>query len=188
MMHRLTRLRACGWVPVALFASIVLCTLAGRVLHAQRSNRVPPPAGSAVFDWQLFALNGERLTLQTFRGRVLVINHWATWCTPCLEELPSLSALRAAVPDTSVAFLLVTPQSRLPVTEFVRRRGITLPVYLEATPVPRIFGFEAVPTTWVLDRSGAIVLKRRGAMRWDTPEMIALLRTLLAEAAVDRPD
>ena len=165
----------------AALLALILTVWASVRAEAQGAGRTETAVGPADYDWPLLTLDGAQTSLQAFRGRVLVINHWATWCAPCLEELPSLAALRAAVPDTGVAFLLVTPQARGLVAEFVRRRRITLPVYLEARAAPSAFGLEAVPTTWVVDRRGRIVLKRRGAMRWDTAELVELLETLVAE-------
>lgn len=173
------RARVARAVAFAMLALLVIATVPFASAQPQ-GGKTQTDVGPADFDWPLLTLNGERTSLAAFRGKVLVINHWATWCLPCLEELPSLAALRAAVPDSSIAFLLVSPQDRRRVSEFVRRRGIALPVFLEADLTPRAFGLEAVPTTWVVDRTGEIVLKRRGAMRWDTPELITLLRTLAA--------
>ena len=137
--------------------------------------------GVADFSWRLLTLGGERLTLAAFRGRVIVINSWATWCEPCVAELRSLTALRNAVPDTGVVFVLIAPQQREPVRQFVTRRGLALPVYLETSRPPSVFRFEAVPTTWIIDRRGAIVFRHRGAARWDLPNTIAFLNFLRAQ-------
>ena len=110
---------------------------------------------------------------------MLIINSFATWCEPCVAELKSLEALREAVPDSALVFALVAPQTATPVAAFVRRRGLGLPVYLEASPAPAVYRFEAVPTTWIIDREGRIVLRQRGAIRWDTPAMRQRVRALL---------
>lgn len=133
--------------------------------------------------WSVLTLSGELRTLGSLRGRVIVINSWATWCEPCVAELGSLVALRQAIPDSALSFALIAPQRREPVLEFVRRRGLTLPVYLEASPAPAVYGFNAVPTTWIVDRAGRIVMRQRGARRWDTPATITLIRSLLADTA-----
>ena len=164
----------------------VVLTLAHVVVSAVCGAQAPDATaslqvfGQADFAWPLLTLRGERLSLSAFRGSVIVINSWATWCEPCVAELRSLAALRAAVPDTDVVFVLVAAQRREPVQQFVRRRGLSLPVYLEGAPVPSAFGFEAVPTTWIINRTGAIVLRHRGAARWDLPATIAFLSALRA--------
>ncbi len=135
----------------------------------------------ADFSWSMFSLSGVPVSLDAFRGRVVIVNSWATWCEPCVAELGSFAQLRNAVSDTGLVFVMVAPQRKEPVQAFVRRRRLTLPVFLERTPAPAVYRFEAVPTTWIIDRDGYIALRRRGAMRWDTPAMEAFVRTLLAQ-------
>lgn len=136
----------------------------------------------ADLDWSLLTLGGERRTLASFRGRVLIVNSWATWCEPCVAELQSLQALRAAVADTSLVFVLVAAQRREPVAAFVRRRSLQLPVYLEASPAPPVYRLDAVPTTWIIDRDGRIVLRHRGARNWNAPAMRDLVQRLVLQA------
>ncbi len=161
----------------------LLLPLATATIGAQ-----PMPAASENFPradlrWSVFTMNGDQRSLEAFRGRVVLINSWATWCEPCVAELRSLTALRTQVPDSGLVFALVAAQRREPVADFVRRRRLSLPVYLEASPAPAVYRFDAVPTTWIIDRAGRIVYRRRGAMRWDTPAVQALVTRLLAEPA-----
>jgi thiol-disulfide isomerase/thioredoxin len=135
--------------------------------------------------WPLLTLRGARTTLEAFRGRVIVINSWATWCEPCIAEMRSLHALRDSVPDPNVVFALIAPERRESVQRTVSRRALTLPVFLEAAPPPAVYRFSAVPTTWIIDRNGRIVLRHRGAARWDTAPMIALLRELAGASIRD---
>ncbi len=162
----------------ALRATLVACVLVTRA-RAQSALAVGDTLGRADFSWAMLSLTGERVTLEAFRGRVIVINSWATWCEPCVAELRTLAALRVAIPDTALAFVLIAPQQLPPVQSFVTRRALRLPVFLELSPAPAVFGFAAVPTTWIVDRTGRIVLRRRGAMRWDTPAMQQFVRRLL---------
>jgi thiol-disulfide isomerase/thioredoxin len=132
--------------------------------------------------WSMQTLDGSPVTLASFAGRVIIVNSWATWCEPCVAELQSFARLRSAIPDTGLVFVMVAPQAREPVASFVRRRSVTLPVYLERTPAPAVYRFEAVPTTWIIDRAGRIAFRHPGARRWDTPEIRRSVVALLAEA------
>lgn len=161
-----------------LALGLAVCAASG-IGHAQPAQAVRDSLERADLSWAIMSLNGERRTLESFRGRVILINSWATWCEPCVAELKSLTALRKAVPDSGLVFALVAAQQRAPVLSFVRRRALPLPVYLEMSAAPAVYRFEAVPTTWIIDREGRIVLRRRGAMRWDTPAIRALLLGLL---------
>lgn len=147
---------------------------------AQIPERAPEDAPSAELRWAVQTMQGQTVTLEQFRGRVLIVNAWATWCEPCVAELQSFAALRAAVPDSALVFAMVAAQRREPVAAFVRRRRLTLPVYLELSPAPRVYGFDAVPTTWIIDRAGRIAFRHRGAMRWDTDAVRTLVTNLLA--------
>ena len=131
------------------------------------------------FRWELRALDGTATTLEAFRGKVLFVNLWATWCPPCVAELASIQALADSLAgDADVAFLLVSPETARPVRRFVARRRITAPVYIEESRAPARFGAVALPTTVVIDRDGRIVLRRRGAADWDDPAVRAFLREL----------
>jgi thiol-disulfide isomerase/thioredoxin len=163
-----------------LVCALVL-VLAAVALPAQAADTVHAPAERADLSWAMLTLGGERITLERFRGRVLIVNSFATWCEPCVAELASLQALHATMNDTALVVAVVAPQSRAPVAGFVRRRKVTIPVYLEATPAPAVYRFEAVPTTWVIARDGRIAIRQRGAIRWDTPAVRRRIEALLAE-------
>lgn len=134
--------------------------------------------GRADFDWPLETLDGRRFSLEEFRGQVVVINAWATWCPPCVSELASFQALQDSLADSGVRFLFVTDESAEQVRRFLRGRRLELPVARERRRMPAAFGLRGLPTTWVVDREGSIVLRRDGAAHWDTPEMERFLRYL----------
>lgn len=144
---------------------------------AQRTTQ-PARLTPADFAWQLRALDGMPTTLDAFRGRVIVITAWATWCEPCVAELQSLHALHQSERDSSIAFVLVSPERAETVRRFLTRRALSLPAYLEWSKAPAILQFSAVPTTWIIDPAGTLVLRHRGARRWDTPDVRAFLDSL----------
>jgi thiol-disulfide isomerase/thioredoxin len=134
--------------------------------------------GEADFRWRLRALDGSPITLDAFQGQILFINMWATWCGPCVQELASIQALVESMKDSGVAFLLVSPEDPEPVRRFLRVHGYDLPVYLEAQEMPPAFGLRALPTTFVVDRQGRIVLRHRGAADWDQDPVRRFLQAL----------
>jgi len=143
-----------------------------------RASQDPP----ADFDWKLRPLRGPETTLDAFRGKLLFINMWATWCGPCVRELGSIQRLVREFADTEVAFLLVSPEEPRTVEAFLRRYSYgDLPVFLEIQEMPSAFGLEALPTTYVVDREGRIALKHRGALEWDDPTVGEFLRALLLD-------
>lgn len=148
-----------------------------------------PPTGTgplgAVPDpgWRLRTLAGEEIALGDTRGAPVLVNLWATWCPPCVQELASIDRLAERVADAGVQFLLVTPEDEGPVREFLARRPLGVPVYLEGTLAPEALGAIVLPTTFVLDAQGVIRLHHRGAAEWATAEVEEFLRALSAEAA-----
>ena len=134
--------------------------------------------GHADYGWRVRSMEGEETTLEAFRGEVLFINLWASWCTPCVRELGSIERLQVQVADSGVRFLVVAAEREASVRRFLRRHDYDLPFYLEVSRMPPAFGMRGIPTSWVVDRSGRIVLVRHGAAVWDTAEMVAFLRSV----------
>jgi thiol-disulfide isomerase/thioredoxin len=129
----------------------------------------PVSLGKADFDWKLERLDGSELSLGAFRGRVLFIHMWATWCRPCVREMAEIEALIDSLDREDVAFLLVSPEEARTVQGFLRTYGYEVPVFLEK---------EEMPGTFIVGREGRIVLKRRGAANWNQDPIRAFLRKL----------
>lgn len=139
--------------------------------------------GVADYSWRLTSLGGEPLTLERFRGRTLFINVWASWCAPCVAELDDIQKLYDSLrtgesADTSIAIVLITPDRRSAAERFLRRRGLTVPAYIEARRTPSAFALRALPTTYIVAPDGSIVLVHLGATKWNTAEVRDFLRAL----------
>lgn len=171
-------------LPAALALAVLAAALPAPV-PAQEAGREGADASSVVgyhgaadYDWTIRRLDGEPVELEAFRGEVLFINLWAPWCPPCVRELRGIEELRRRVSDTDVRFLVVSTEGRESVEDFLRRRQYDLPFYLELEKVPGAFGKVGLPTTWVVDGRGRIVLMRHGAARWDREPVASFLRSL----------
>ncbi|MEX0362733.1 MAG: TlpA family protein disulfide reductase, partial [Allomuricauda sp.] len=114
------------------------------------------------------------------RGKVVLVNFWATWCPPCVAELPSMDRLHAAYKD-KVVFAFVANDKKEKVQSFLARREFDLPVYFETSRTPDLLVSRSIPATFILDKSGAIVVREIGAVQWDSEETMKLLDQLLAE-------
>lgn len=153
------------------------CALAGGAADAQQ----PELRARADYAWTLRTLDGEAVSLERYRGRPLFLNVWATWCAPCLAELESIQRLAARAEAGGVAFLLVSPEEPEVVDRFRRRFRLSLPVLVEGTRMPAGWRLRALPTTWIVDAAGRIMLRHQGAADWDRAEVAALLRALAEE-------
>ena len=126
---------------------------------------------------------GKTLTLDDFRGRVLVINFWATWCVPCVEEMPALDRLQAALAASDAAVLAIS-QDRGgidAVAPFYAKLGLRhLAIYLDPRgTLARAFAVPGLPVTVIVDRDGREVGRLTGAAAWDSPAALALVRHYL---------
>jgi thiol-disulfide isomerase/thioredoxin len=170
-------------LPLWLCATTVLAQ--GSPAPDARSDRAPrgdtalETYGVADYSWRIRALDGETTTLERFRGEVLFINVWASWCAPCVRELASIERLKARLGDSGVRFLIVAAERERPVRRFLRRYRYDLPFYLEEARMPPAFGLRGLPTSWVVDRDGRIVLLRHGEAVWDTDEVEAFVRAMV---------
>lgn len=135
---------------------------------------------------RLAALPGEEVDRESYRGRVVLVNFWATWCPPCVEEMPSLERLhRTLGPEGLVVLGVSIDEDSGALQDFVKRAGVTFPILRDpggrkAAAAWRTTGW---PETYVIDGKGRIVRKIGGPARWDTPEAIAWFRGLLKPAA-----
>lgn len=119
-----------------------------------------------------------------YRGQVVLLNVWATWCAPCREEMPSMQRLHEALADSGLRILAVSIDESGPdaVRAFQREFALTFRITQDRTrAVERIYQTTGVPETFVLDRQGRIVKKVIGAYDWDAPIARDLIRRLLAE-------
>jgi thiol-disulfide isomerase/thioredoxin len=119
------------------------------------------------YQWVLQNARGEPLEVQTLRERVIFLNFWATWCPPCIAELAEIQRAYEKH-GSSVAFLLVTDQEPGTVEAFMEKHGYDLPVAYSGTPAPPIFEHGSIPTTYIISREGKIVVKKKGAVNWDS--------------------
>ena len=142
--------------------------------------------GHADYDWTIRPLDGEPLELAAFRGSVLFINLWASWCTPCIREMETIERLAKRLADTDVEFLIVAAEGERAVRRHLRRYPHDLPIYLEVDPVPAAFGLRGLPTTWIVDRQGQILVLRHGEAVWDTDHVERFVRALAADETTVR--
>ncbi len=125
--------------------------------------------------------------LADFAGQGLVINLWATWCPPCVAEMPALDRVQAALAEQGVVVLALSSDrgGKAQVAAFYRDRGIRrLGLWLDPRgAAARALGARGLPTTVIIDRQGLERARLEGAAEWDTPEMLAAVRRLTSPVA-----
>jgi thiol-disulfide isomerase/thioredoxin len=186
---------------VALVALVLAGVVLALVLFDRMAPPPPPPAPSPqarnLGQWQPATTRGEPVALDfidgagaarslaEWRGRVVLVNLWATWCAPCVEEMPALDRIAARLggPDFDVVAISVDRQGAAVVAPFLGKLGLTrLAPYLDpSNAAVRVLGAPGLPVSVVLDREGRELGRVLGAAEWDSPAFEALLRRAIAD-------
>jgi thiol-disulfide isomerase/thioredoxin len=146
-------------------------------------SRPPRPAPVAEFQ----DADNNSVSLLDFGGKVVLVNIWATWCAPCVKEMPALDRLQAELGDEGLEVVAVSVdlQGAKVVRPFYEKYGIkNLKIYVDFTnSFSQVVGVEAVPANLLINRGGKFVGQLIGNADWDSPEARALLRHYLAQPA-----
>ena len=170
--------RIAGWAAVALAAGIL-------VLFAMPSYRQGEAsiAGKAAQDFPL-TLAGKSERLSDLKGKVVVLNFWATWCPPCVEETPSLNRLEKYIDSRGGMVLGVSiDEDGAAYEQFLRDHSVIFPTYRDATKkTASDYGTSIFPETYIIDRRGKIARKFVGEQQWDSAEMLAYFDAVLGQS------
>jgi thiol-disulfide isomerase/thioredoxin len=151
------RLSIClKWVLSILFVTIAMLPIVPS--QAEQTGKAAP-------DWQLPDMAGKPLKLADFKGKVVVLDFWATWCPPCRAEIPGLVAIQKKYADQGLSIIGVSVDEQGPrvVKPFIARFAINYPVVMGNEKVLADYGgISAIPTTFVIDRQGNVVAVHEG--------------------------
>lgn len=155
---RVYRMRAACLTGFVAFGLVCLKTTSALAQEASPA-RTPAP------DWQLNDLNGKTVKFSDFRGKVVILDFWATWCAPCRVEIPNFVELQKQYGDKGLRVLGVSLDEQGPevVKKFVKQFGVTYPIVIGNQKIVEAYGgINAIPTTFVIDRQGRIVSSHMG--------------------------
>lgn len=148
-----------------------------------------PSLGKADFDWNLVDLDGKPVSLSQFQHKAVFLNLWATWCPPCVREMPSIARLAVdpRIREKGVAIVAVAAggEDAETVRSFLASRDFKGITFLRSEgPTPPVFTTEGIPATFLIAPNGDIAGAQVGAMEWDSPEVIAFLGKLADQLPV----
>ena len=151
---------------VSVVASYVVARTIMGTIPAENPVALPPLPIVSFYD-----KSGKKLTLDDFKGRVVLVNLWATWCPPCVAELPSLERLQKKLPADKFAVVAISldTTSMKVVADFLKKQHLeTLAVYWDKDrQMPLKWKYDGLPTSFLLDREGNVVKRYDGAYEWD---------------------
>ncbi|MEQ8524271.1 TlpA disulfide reductase family protein [Gracilimonas sp.] len=135
------------------------------------------PGNNADFNMRLISLDGTPTSFSDFKGKTIFLNFWATWCPPCIAEMPNIQRLYDDIQDDDIVFVMASlDQNPQTAKDFIKRKEFTFPVY-SAISKPRVYDTSMVPTTYVISPDGTIVMKHAGMATYNTAEFKAFLRS-----------
>jgi peroxiredoxin len=165
--------------------TIILTVCCIALAACSRSGGGPAAQGELAPDFTFKDQAGKQYSLADFRGKVVLVNFWATWCPPCREEMPSMEQLQRRMAQRPFAILgLSVDDSWEPVNRFMKENGVTLPVYVDFDKkISTLYGSFKYPETYIVDKKGKVAYKVVGGTDWMSSEMLKFLEVLVAEGS-----
>lgn len=130
------------------------------------------------YSWRLKTTGGTPFNFESTKGKVVLVNFWATWCPPCIAEMPNMQLLYNDYKD-KIEFVFVSNEEFSVINEFISKKGYTFDVYKPLTQNPEIFDVTSIPRTFLIDKTGKIVIDKRGAANWNSGTVRSTIDDLL---------
>ncbi|MFD0991201.1 TlpA family protein disulfide reductase [Mariniflexile jejuense] len=130
------------------------------------------------YNWKLSDENNVPLNFGDTKGKVVLINFWATWCPPCIAEMPSMQALYNDYQD-KVVFLFVTNDWYSEINPFLKKHNYTFKVYRPTLGYPEYFDINTIPRTFLIDKKGNIIIDEDNAANWNSEKIRNTIDVLL---------
>ncbi|NPA67293.1 MAG: TlpA family protein disulfide reductase [Chlorobi bacterium] len=175
---------------------IVMLTPSGRLAVGGFANRIKamfvqpsvktgkniPRLGKDDYNWYLKDIYDNTVNLSDFKNKVLFINYWATWCPPCVGEMPEIQSLYEDFKDNEdIEFLLITSDTPDKAKAFTKKKHYNFPIYFFSSPAPEILKSNVIPATFIISKKGEIRVSETGASHWNGERTRKLLKTLISE-------
>lgn len=133
---------------------------------------------SADYSWSATDLAGKKVQASDWKGKVVILNMWATWCGPCVAEMPSLQNLYNKTKSDGYVFVFVSNEDQETVNTFTQKKNYSLPIYTISENLPSVFSTDAIPKTFVISPTGKIVFEHLGGANWDDQKTIDFLKSV----------
>jgi thiol-disulfide isomerase/thioredoxin len=177
-------------IPIVLYLTGLHTEVLGNVQWALLSVGLIKPSELPVekqttgeYNLPMVTLDGKAVKLSEFKGKVIFMNLWATWCPPCVAEMPGIQQLYNKVDTSKVEFVMISLDENVEkARKFIKRKQYTFPVYQLTGNLPEVYSTASIPTTFVIAPDGRIVIREEGMAQYDDERFIQFLRKLSEKA------
>ena len=133
----------------------------------------------ADYNFVLIDQEGNRKSFTDFKDKVVFVNFWATWCPPCIAEMPDIQGLYDEMKGKDIEFVLISYDENFQkAKDFVKKKEFDFPIYQLASPLPGVYESSAIPTTYVISPEGKIVVSKSGMAKYNTDKFKGFLEKL----------
>lgn len=153
----------------------------GAYIYSNLPSTTAVVTGEVAPDFTLEDTKGNKITLSALRGKVVMVNFWATWCPPCIEEMPSMESLNKFMADEDFVMLAINTEKngRTVVPEFLEKSPYTFPIlYDDQSTVQQQYGVYKFPESFIVGKDGTVVEKIIGSLDWSSSKTVAYLKSL----------
>jgi cytochrome c biogenesis protein CcmG/thiol:disulfide interchange protein DsbE len=168
---------------------IALLFLVGNEINFRFNNSPPIAIGSSAPDFSFPDLDGNTVSLADYRGRLVLLNIWATWCKPCVDEMPSIEKLYNKFKDQDFEILAVSIDTKgeKAVGPFMKFHNLSFKVLLDkGGTIQNAYRTTGVPESFIIDKNGVIIEKVIGSRDWSSPEVFQYFKDQLEKSSTQK--
>lgn len=142
-----------------------------------------PMLSDSDYRFTMETAEGETVPLSDFRGDVIFVNVWASWCPPCIAEMPTIETLYKSVNDQdNIRFILLSlDEEHQKAVDFMESKGFSMPYHFPTSALPGDFRSEYLPTTYIISKEGQLIYKKEGIADYSSPNFAQWMRELAKE-------
>ncbi len=159
-------------LPIQVLLHKSLALFSPSTIDASKQNTIKD------YNWILKNNKGVIFNFEETKGKVVLINFWATWCPPCIAEMPSMQLLYDDYKD-KIEFVFVSNETFSVINEFIQKNEYNFEVYNPITKYPDTFNVSSIPRTFLIDKEGNIVVDKTGAANWNSEKVRKTIDALL---------
>lgn len=158
-------------------AALFFLILLGCTGKTKQDDSVSTQEGNLVEKIKLLTMDGKPINLNDYRGKTVFLNFWATWCRPCIEEMPSIEQASTQLKDANIEFFVASNEEVERIQNFIKKRKLDLN-YIRLENLEEL-NIQSLPTTYIIDAGGNLVFAEAGYRKWDDPANIEMITNII---------